>query len=161
MQCLQDGLARQEEPCGTLFLKAQHPRLQEVPADRVQKLTHSKYCNSQCLIFHSTVILFFSEMARVNHHSSTLQLQSSFRCSLWLMLELSSKAPKKCSPHLFSCCCPTHKAKSSQRLPRVETWQVSIAASWQRDSLFDVHNHILSSHTLHCFHCLNLHPDHP
>ena len=35
MHCLQDGFARQEEPCGTLFLKAQHPRLQEVPIDRV------------------------------------------------------------------------------------------------------------------------------
>ena len=73
----------------------------------------------------------------------------------------AAKLPKKCCPHFFSCCCPTHKAKSSQRLPRVETWQVSIAASWQRDSLFDVHNHILSSHTLHCFHCLTPHPDHP
>ena len=35
MQRLQNGFARQEEPCGTLFLKAQHPRLQEVPADRM------------------------------------------------------------------------------------------------------------------------------
>ena len=35
MQRLQNGFARQEEPRGTLFLKAQHPRLQEVPADRM------------------------------------------------------------------------------------------------------------------------------
>ena len=35
MQRLQNGFARQEEPRGTLFLKAQHPRLQEVPIDRV------------------------------------------------------------------------------------------------------------------------------
>ena len=116
MQCLQDGLARQEEPCGTLFLKAQHPRLQEVPADRMQKLTHSKRCNSQCLIFHSTVILFFSEMARVNHHSSTLQLQSSFRCSLWPMLELSSKAPKKMLSTLILLLLPNSQG---QELPEV------------------------------------------
>ena len=99
-------------------------------------LDYKKYLLTGCKSWHIpnivtvsawySIPLWFYSFPRwlVNHHKSTLQLQSSFRCSLWRMLE-PSKAPKKCCQHFFSSCCQTRKAKRSQRWPRAETWQVS------------------------------------